>query len=279
MNPKYKSILTYFALLIVIFLIVHVIGSVTLLRSNIVWLLWFSFVFYVARAISNQLWERVVRNSQLLPIEQVIPKGKAVLITGCDTGFGHQLVHQLLDYGFTVFAGCLRPDSAGARKLKSYGKSNKIFILDMDVTKEQSVQNSLNSFKHSLEANNLQLFALINNAGIMASTEIEFGSVKLFQSQMDVNCMGAIRVTKAFLPFLRQSSLLHQGVIRTGKPNMEVGPRVINVCSLAGRFAIPGKRLLNSHTSIFLKHFELLSLSIIARLRPRFLATFHSFRV
>ena len=57
---------------------------------------------------------------------------------------------------------------------------------------------------------------------------------------MDVNCMGAIRVTKAFLPFLRRSALIHQKIIHTSK-RIEVEPRVINVCSLAGRFAIPGK--------------------------------------
>lgn len=34
-------------------------------------------------------------------------EGKAVLITGCDKGFGHALAKQLHAKGFTVFAGCL----------------------------------------------------------------------------------------------------------------------------------------------------------------------------
>lgn len=34
-------------------------------------------------------------------------RGKAVLITGCDTGFGHALAKHLHKLGFTVFAGCL----------------------------------------------------------------------------------------------------------------------------------------------------------------------------
>lgn len=33
--------------------------------------------------------------------------GKAVLITGCDSGFGHALAKHLHKLGFTVFAGCL----------------------------------------------------------------------------------------------------------------------------------------------------------------------------
>lgn len=33
--------------------------------------------------------------------------GKAVLITGCDSGFGFALSKHLHKLGFTVFAGCL----------------------------------------------------------------------------------------------------------------------------------------------------------------------------
>lgn len=34
-------------------------------------------------------------------------QGKAVFITGCDSGFGHALAKHLHKLGFTVFAGCL----------------------------------------------------------------------------------------------------------------------------------------------------------------------------
>lgn len=47
-----------------------------------------------------------------------------------------------------------------------------------------------------------------------------------FEAQMQVNCLGTVRVTKTFLPLLRHSNLIN--------------PRVVNVASLAGRFAIPG---------------------------------------
>lgn len=41
----------------------------------------------------------------LCPCLQV--KGKAVFVTGCDSGFGHALAKHLHELGFTVFAGCL----------------------------------------------------------------------------------------------------------------------------------------------------------------------------
>lgn len=78
----------------------------------------------------------------------------------------------------------------------------------------------------------------------MISTEVEFGSMSVFESQLNVNCIGAIRVTKAFLPLLRKASLINQKVIKKSNQKYsdlnENGVRIINVCSVAGRFAIPG---------------------------------------
>ena len=64
----------------------------------------------------------------------------------------------------------------------------------------------------------LALWAVVNNAGIAAFTEIEWCSVDQFQRILDVNVLGVVRVTKAFLPLLRYSK-----------------GRVINVASLAGK--------------------------------------------
>jgi NAD(P)-dependent dehydrogenase (short-subunit alcohol dehydrogenase family) len=62
------------------------------------------------------------------------------------------------------------------------------------------------------------LWAVVNNAGIAAFTEIEWCSVDQFQRILDVNVLGVVRVTKAFLPLLRHSK-----------------GRVVNVASLAGQ--------------------------------------------
>lgn len=61
-------------------------------------------------------------------------------------------------------------------------------------------------------------WALVNNAGIATFQEIEWCSVTQFQQIMDVNVIGVVRVTKAFLPLLREGD-----------------GRVINVASLAGK--------------------------------------------
>ncbi|GBO44062.1 hypothetical protein AVEN_169567-1, partial [Araneus ventricosus] len=49
------------------------------------------------------------------------------------------------------------------------------------------------------------LWAIINNAGISKGSEIEITSIQKIEEVIDVNLMGTIRVTKAFLPLLRRS--------------------------------------------------------------------------
>lgn len=46
---------------------------------------------------------------KLIPRGRLNPEGKAVFITGCDTGLGHQLALRCDQIGLRVFAGCLFP--------------------------------------------------------------------------------------------------------------------------------------------------------------------------
>lgn len=74
-----------------------------------------------------------------------------------------------------------------------------------------------------------ELLAVVNNAGILATGEVEFGkTIEPFERQMEVNCMGTIRATKAFAPLLRRC---------------KTSPRLVNVTSLAARISLPGKSL------------------------------------
>lgn len=72
---------------------------------------------------------------------------------------------------------------------------------------------------------NLQLYALINNAGIAMSRIIEWvppNDSSDFEKVLDVNLMGIVRMTRAFLPFLRQSR-----------------GRIVNISSAAAREVSP----------------------------------------
>ncbi|XP_025083815.1 D-beta-hydroxybutyrate dehydrogenase, mitochondrial-like isoform X2 [Pomacea canaliculata] len=150
---------------------------------------------------------------------KVDPANKVVIITGCDTGFGNSLAQRLDSLGFTVIAGCLDKSSDGAEQLKS-STSGRLHVIPLDVTDDTGISNCLSFFEEELPGKDL--WALVNNAGIIVRGDVEFTSVKSYQKVADVNLFGTIRMTKAFLPHLRK----HKG-------------RIINVSGASGCISLP----------------------------------------
>lgn len=148
----------------------------------------------------------------------------AVLITGCDTGFGFLSAVRLQKKGFFVFACCLSKESDGAKKLSSI---KNIHVIQLDVCSDEDVARAQVEVHSVLNNNNegkngpKKLHAIVNNAGIATVGMIEWSkSMKDLQTVMDVNLYGVIRMTKAFLPLLRRSK-----------------GRIVNISSAAARDA------------------------------------------
>ncbi|XP_003740749.1 short-chain dehydrogenase/reductase family 9C member 7 [Galendromus occidentalis] len=134
-------------------------------------------------------------------------RGKAVFITGCDSGFGHHLALRLRDRGFLVFAGCLFPQGEGASRLiKSSQKTRgdgAILVVPCDVTSEDSLKEAVNFVSTNLRGK--ALWAVVANAGILTSGYVEWASMSKLQRMFDVNVFGVMRTIRAFVPFLRTS--------------------------------------------------------------------------
>ena len=78
---------------------------------------------------------------------------KAVLITGCDTGFGFSLAlhsaENLASKNILTIATCHKPDDEGCKFLKSHPnfcknvfeveEGKKLFVLPLDVTNDESL--------------------------------------------------------------------------------------------------------------------------------------------
>lgn len=47
------------------------------------------------------------------------------------------------------------------------------------------------------------LWAVVNNAGISEWSEIEWSTIEDFRRMVDINLLGSIRTSIAFLPFVR----------------------------------------------------------------------------
>ncbi len=76
---------------------------------------------------------------------------KAVLITGCDTGIGHELAKHLDSLGCHVFAGCLDTGSEGAQRLR-VECSPFLRLVNMDVTREDHVRHAMDYVAENLPA-------------------------------------------------------------------------------------------------------------------------------
>jgi len=138
----------------------------------------------------------------VLPRGRLNPAGKAVLITGCDSGFGLLLAKHLHQLGMTVFAGCLLKDKngQGAMELQKI-KSDNFYVLQLDVTSDESVEKAVQFIKLHSEG----LWGVVNNAGASAYGEVEWSSIDLYKFVSEVNIFGVIRCTKACLPMIRNS--------------------------------------------------------------------------
>ncbi|KAM9366713.1 11-beta-hydroxysteroid dehydrogenase type 2 [Symphorus nematophorus] len=130
-------------------------------------------------------------------------QGKAVFITGCDSGFGKATAKHLDGLGFEVFATVLDMSGDGARELQRTC-SPRLTLLQVDITQPQQVQQALLDTKAKLGLKGL--WGLVNNAGVC----VNFGDAELslmsnYRGCMEVNFFGTLSVTKSFLPLLRQA--------------------------------------------------------------------------
>jgi len=156
---------------------------------------------------------------------QVNVKGKAVVISGCDTGFGESLAKELDKLGMRVFAGCLTKEGANSLGAQL---SSRSCVIPLDVTSDQSVAEALAKVNDRLESGGL--YALVNNAGIAAGLLFDFNTISTFSRVMDVNYLGVVRLTKAFTPLLKKR-----------------GGRVINMSSVAGKIPAMGVYSASKH--------------------------------
>ena len=75
--------------------------------------------------------------------------GKAVLISGCDSGIGLRVAEDLYDKGFHVLAACLNTGSPGAHFLQDKKRfpDNRMIVLPLDITSKESISAVVASVK------------------------------------------------------------------------------------------------------------------------------------
>jgi NAD(P)-dependent dehydrogenase (short-subunit alcohol dehydrogenase family) len=142
---------------------------------------------------------------------------KAILITGTSTGIGKACALYLDQMGYKVYA-CVRHQHDGDRLKKEASETLTPILLD--VTDSKSIRSATDFIKKETGG---KLFGLINNAGIGRGGALEATPVKEIKKLMDINVIGLMAVTKAFIPMLRKA----KGII-------------VNIGSTSSLLALPG---------------------------------------
>lgn len=93
------------------------------------------------------MWQRnVFFHSRRKTIKNRIFKRECVSFL---TGFGHEAALRLAKTGFTVFAGCLKPEGKGANNLVEKG-GERLHVVPLDVAEDTSVEQALDTVKKNM---------------------------------------------------------------------------------------------------------------------------------
>ena len=140
---------------------------------------------------------------------------RAVVISGASTGIGRACALHLDHLGFHVFAGVRRAADGEALARVASARLTPIVV---DVTDPDAV-----AAAHQTVLNrNITLTGLVNNAGTTVPYPLEYLPLNTLRRQLEVNLIGHVAMTQAFLPLLRRSR-----------------GRIVNISSLAGRLPVP----------------------------------------
>lgn len=130
-----------------------------------------------------------------------------VLITGASRGIGQTIALELIKHGHEVIGTSRNPQ----------GVASLFPLLQLDLEESRSISEC------ARQAGEIDI--LINNAGISQMGAVEELPIEKMRGLFQTNFFGVVELTQAFLPKMRQRK---KGFI-------------INIGSLAGKFAVPFK--------------------------------------
>ena len=174
-------------------------------------MLFFLITLSIIYFISYRLYQRYI------PKPDIDPHGKYVLISGCDSGFGHGLAIELDHLGFHVLAGVFVADSVTSL---TKTLSPRATVFRLDITQQESIDAAFDLIQSKTKV----IHGLVNNAGIAIGGYVDWTTLDVMRRVMDVNFFGHVAMTKKFLPLLLAKR----------------DSRVVNICSVMGFVSPPG---------------------------------------
>lgn len=139
------------------------------------------------------------------------------LITGCSSGFGHELAKLIIARGWRLVATAR--DTARLAEL-TQSAEDRVLAVKLDVGQADQVEAAMAAAKERFG----RIDVLVNNAGYGYQSSIEEGQDAEIRAQFEANVFGLFAVTRAVLPIMRAQRSGH----------------IINITSVAGLIGFPG---------------------------------------
>ncbi|MCE0723760.1 MULTISPECIES: SDR family oxidoreductase [Legionella] len=148
---------------------------------------------------------------------------RSVVVTGVSSGIGYAIAKELIVHGIQVF-GSVRNQKDALRVTYELGPLFSPLIFD--ITDEIAVRRAAQEVGEKLQGKTL--WGLVNNAGVAVVGPLMEVPIEEFRRQFEVNVIGQIQVTQAFLPLLGADKNLK------GSPG-----KIINIGSVSGKICKP----------------------------------------
>ena len=148
---------------------------------------------------------------------------KVIMITGASSGLGYAASKELIARGYHVF-GSVRKIADGERVLSELGSGFTPLLFD--VTDQAALHAAVTEVE--VAVGDKGLVGLINNAGIAHCAPLMHLPLSEFRQVLEINIVGVLAVTQAFLPLLG------------ARHNCPHAPgRIINISSISGVTTFP----------------------------------------
>lgn len=147
----------------------------------------------------------------------------SVVVTGASTGIGAACLHYLVGKGFHVF-GSVRKEADAEAMRKAYGADATPLLFD--VTDSAAVNRAAKEVANAIGGT--PLVGLVNNAGVAVPGPLMHVALDEVRRQLEINVVGVLAVTQAFLPLLGARP---KGVAKPG--------RIVMMSSVSGRIGFP----------------------------------------
>lgn len=151
-------------------------------------------------------------------VDEKFKKDKVILISGATSGIGLALTKFWYRKGWSIIATKhSRREPEELRRLQRNNNLNgkpKLFFVTLDVSSPESVEKSFEEVKGILSANNLKLYALVNNAGITYMYQAIWAKKSQINKLIQTNLLGNLLMVRQYTALLIGTP--HSRIINVG---------------------------------------------------------------